>query len=45
MVIIEQIGGFLKLWEGSGEPRIIGTINVQTGGERGLLGLAVDPPV
>ena len=42
LVIIEQFGD-IKLWDGQSTPRTIGTINVQTGFERGLLGLAIDP--
>lgn len=43
LVIIEQLTGAVKLWAGDRTPRTIGTIGVQTGFERGLLGLAVDP--
>lgn len=42
LVIIEQFSGNIRLWNGT-QLTTIGNISVQTSGERGLLGLAVDP--
>jgi glucose/arabinose dehydrogenase len=47
LIILEQRTGNIKVWTGTGEPTIAGTMPVDVvaggGGERGLLGLAVDP--
>jgi MYXO-CTERM domain-containing protein len=44
LVVIEQGSGrVLALAPGAARPEVLGTIAVETGGERGLLGLAVDP--
>lgn len=43
LVITEQLGA-VYVWTGTGAPALAGTMPVaQTGGETGLLGLAVDP--
>jgi glucose/arabinose dehydrogenase len=43
LVIIER-GGGIKVWTGSGDPINAGTVPVDSSfGERGLLGLAIDP--
>lgn len=43
LLIIEQFSGRVQLWDGQSAPRTVGTVEVQTGNERGLLGVAVDP--
>lgn len=43
LLITEQFSGRVQLWDGTNAPRTIGQFNVQTGNERGLLGIAVDP--
>ena len=43
LVVVEQTTGAIKLWDGQTPPRTLGTISVQVGFERGLLGLAIDP--
>lgn len=42
LVITEQFSGNIRLWNGT-QLETIGTVSVQTSGERGLLGVAVDP--
>ncbi len=42
LIITEQFSGNIRLWDGS-QLTTIGTVAVQTGGERGLLDVAVDP--
>lgn len=42
-MVILQLGGGVLLWDGSGQPRPAGAVEVEMDGERGLLGLAVDP--
>ncbi len=43
MLITEQFSGRILLWDGANPPTTVGTVPVETGNERGLLGLAVDP--
>jgi len=42
-MVILQLGGSVLLWDGKGLPSSVGTVQVEMDGERGLLGLAVDP--
>jgi len=42
-LLILQLGGDILLWSGTGRPRRVGRLPVEMDGERGLLGLAVDP--
>ena len=42
LLVIEQ-GGDVELWEGGQDTRTLGHITTVSGGERGLLGVAVDP--
>jgi len=42
-MVLLQLGGDVLLWDGKAQPRRVGRIEVQMDGERGLLGLAVDP--
>ncbi|MBN95359.1 MAG: hypothetical protein CL928_15040 [Deltaproteobacteria bacterium] len=42
-LVILELGGAILVWNGSDRPRRIGSVSVEMDGERGLLGLAVDP--
>ena len=42
-MVIAQLGGQILLWDGAGRPQPVATLEVEMDGERGLLGLAVDP--
>lgn len=43
LLITEQYSGDVLLWDGNNPPATVGTVSVETGSERGLLGIAVDP--
>jgi glucose/arabinose dehydrogenase len=43
LLITEQFSGRVLLWDGTGAPSTIGSVDIQTGSERGLLGITVDP--
>jgi glucose/arabinose dehydrogenase len=42
-LVILQLGGDVLLWDGTNPPKLAGQVGVEMDGERGLLGLAVDP--
>jgi len=42
-MVILQLGGDVLLWDGRSPPKVVGKVGVEMDGERGLLGLAVDP--
>ncbi len=43
LLITEQFSGRVLLWNGTEAPSTVGSVNIQTGSERGLLGITVDP--
>jgi len=42
-LVILQLGGDVLIWDGTNPPKLAGQVGVEMDGERGLLGLAVDP--
>ena len=43
LLLVEQFSGNVLMWDGQNAPSVVGNVDVQTGNERGLLGIAVDP--